>query len=327
MTETVKNKIHSTDFARIGRFGAVMAAIEVVFGSILLGMRIPIGGYILSFVQNFLLIQFGKRLEHKTRIFWISFISAAFKSLSPAGGKFKPMFAIFMQGLMFQLPVTVMGWNFLSVLTGSLLLGLWTMIHDLLFQYIKYGGNVIVIYLAISKFLETKFALTIDNQLAVIIAIISLRLFVGVLIAILGFFMDFTLFHEESNTSGDPKPQHSGINLLGINISLKRESWKENLRLSTRDLARPVFLLPLFIMTALCVFAGIDRFDIYVMIIRFIAVSWIFLVVARWIDFAKITTFLRNRGYTNCALAFETAFLQFPEEVNRYKESFKNRFK
>lgn len=318
------------DFKKIGRYGAIAAAIEVVFGSIIKSLRVPVGGYVLSFVQNYLLILFGKNLENKNRICWISFITAAFKSLSPSGGKFAQMFAIFMQGLMFQIPIILFGWNFFSVTLASIVLGLWTIIHDLLMQYIKYGANIIAVYLAISHLLENKLGLSVDNQISVLLAIVSLRVFIAIVIAALGYYMNFGFVaagsadkeRDETLSGGQDLKSMQTMKVFGVSISLTKESWRNNLKLSTRDIIRPIFLFPLGVMVVLCIFAEIDLFDIYVMIVRFVAISWLFLVIARWIDFHGIVEGLKKRGFTNCAMAFESAFVQFPKEINRYTSRF-----
>jgi hypothetical protein len=116
------------DYERIGWFGALAGGIEVSAGSVVHGARIPFGGLGMATTQATVLTRAAGPLVDRGRVVWVALLSAAIKSLSPAGQRLRPMVAIAMQGWLYArapgLAVLVTCWlcaHGAVVATGTLL--------------------------------------------------------------------------------------------------------------------------------------------------------------------------------------------------------------
>lgn len=120
-----------------------LSFMEIGLGSFLHAFRIPFSGFFLSLNQCFVLNR-ALLLPHSSSLFLpvtISNTAAILKTLSPYGKKFTPMFAISMQGLLFNLGTLFFGKNLFGRCVGSLLLGFWPMVQPALIYGIIYGST------------------------------------------------------------------------------------------------------------------------------------------------------------------------------------------
>lgn len=135
---TILRKVRSLDGERIGAFAGLSGLVEVGLGSTLRALRVPLKGHVLAYLQNVLLVTFGKAL-HGRGLFRISFISAMLKAFSPVGGTIRPMLYILLQGGAFCLPVALVGFNLAGVLAGSVLMAWMTLAVKLLLDWAVFG--------------------------------------------------------------------------------------------------------------------------------------------------------------------------------------------
>ena len=124
-----------------------LSIIEVVIGSILHGLKIPMSGHFLSLNQGAFLSKsynnsFSRSIAAKTT-FEISFITAVMKSLSPAGKKLGPMMSISSQGLLYSLGVFVGGVGTTGKVIGMILLSLWAFIQPFISYFLMYGTEIL----------------------------------------------------------------------------------------------------------------------------------------------------------------------------------------
>ena len=126
--------------------GAILAANEVLTGSILHGLRLPFGGQTLSLIQiTFMSIVSQRAHDYSGAIrnpFYIASSSSLLKTISPAGNKLGPMLSIWMQGLLFCIGVAVCGHNVFGRLAGSILSSLWAFIQPIITLYIFFGQSL-----------------------------------------------------------------------------------------------------------------------------------------------------------------------------------------
>lgn len=139
----ILREIAAADAGRIGVFAGMGGLVEVGLGSLLHAWRVPLKGHFLAYLQNALLVSFGKPLRGRGLV-RISFIEALLKAFSPMGGRLMPMLYIFLQGSAFALPVFLLGWNWLSVLLGSVLMAWLTLALWVLVKYLTFGQSFLL---------------------------------------------------------------------------------------------------------------------------------------------------------------------------------------
>lgn len=134
------------EWTRIGLLGGAAGGIEMSLGSLLHATKVPARGLVLSSLQGAMMTFAGFGLAQAGRVIWVPFISAGLKALSPAGSRVRPMVAICMQGLLYGGAVQLLGWNFVAVGIGGALIGAWSALQGLLFQYLMLGDDLLRAY-------------------------------------------------------------------------------------------------------------------------------------------------------------------------------------
>ena len=134
----IRRRIRAMDSERIGAFAGLSGLVEVGLGSMLRALKVPLKGHFLAYLQNVLLITFGKSLNGRG-LFRITFISSMLKAFSPVGGTIRPMLYILLQGGAFTLPTALLGFNLAGVLAGSVLMAWLTLTVKLLLDYLVFG--------------------------------------------------------------------------------------------------------------------------------------------------------------------------------------------
>jgi hypothetical protein len=117
-----------------------LSLVEIIFGSVGHGFKIPLAGQLLSLYQlNVLVNSLNKDFLPRSSSVEISGIVAVLKSLSPAGQKLGPMVSILSQGILFWLGTLLGGINLFGQLLGATLLSFWSFIQPLLTFTLIYG--------------------------------------------------------------------------------------------------------------------------------------------------------------------------------------------
>lgn len=126
------------------KYITLLSLTEIGFGSLVHGLKIPLGGHGLSLNQGFVLMQAsrahnGNRISAARSSSHISLITALMKSFSPAGKKLTPMLAITVQGLLFSTGIFFGGLNFLGYALAMILLSVWGFAQPLLMAWLFVG--------------------------------------------------------------------------------------------------------------------------------------------------------------------------------------------
>ncbi|MFA6433846.1 MAG: nucleoside-triphosphatase [Elusimicrobiales bacterium] len=127
--------------------GGIWAASEIVLGSFLHNVRLPFSGELLTAVGIAVLVA-GHRLWPERGLLWrTGLICAAMKSVSPSAVIFGPMVAIFMEGLLAEAGVRLLGGNAAGYLLGGGLAMSWPLAHKAAELLIFYGPGAVELYL------------------------------------------------------------------------------------------------------------------------------------------------------------------------------------
>jgi hypothetical protein len=126
--------------------GSLWAAAEIVLGSFLHNLKVPLRGHIMTAIGVMLLVAGHRRWPQRGLIWRAGLIAAAMKSASPSAVLLGPMLAIAIEGFAMELATRLAPRRLLGYLVGGALAMSWTMTHRLLAWLMTYGGNLVTVY-------------------------------------------------------------------------------------------------------------------------------------------------------------------------------------
>ena len=167
--------------------GSVWASIEIILGSFLHNLKIPLSGMVLSFISVWLLISFLQVWKENGLILRAGIICALMKSISPSALIFGPMIGIFTEALLIELFIFTFGKNLVGYLIGGALAVLATLLHKLISLLILYGFDFIKILSDLYFFVVKQIDLEHLSPTFLIILIILIYIITGMAGATAGY--------------------------------------------------------------------------------------------------------------------------------------------
>jgi nucleoside-triphosphatase THEP1 len=143
--ETIIYKPLNSIWLKASVIGSIWASVEIILGSFLHNLKIPLSGMALSFISVVLLIAFLQVWKDKGLIWRSGLICALMKSISPSAFILGPMIGIFTEAILIELFITLFGKNLIGYLFGGAFAVLSTIIHRLASLIILYGFNFVKI--------------------------------------------------------------------------------------------------------------------------------------------------------------------------------------
>jgi len=134
--------------------GSLWAAAEIVLGSFLHNLKVPLRGHIMTAIGVILLVAGHRRWPQRGLIWRAGLIAAAMKSASPSAVLLGPMLAIAMEGFAMELATRLFPRRLAGYLLGGALAMSWTMTHRLLAWLVTYGGNIVTVYTQLVAYAE-----------------------------------------------------------------------------------------------------------------------------------------------------------------------------
>lgn len=166
--------------------GSTWAASEIILGSFLHNLRVPFNGHILTAIALILLIAAGYKWTDKG-MFWRSgLICALMKTMSPSAIIFGPMIAIFMESLLLELSVMLLGRNIAGFALGSALAMSWILVQKIFNFIIFYGFNIVEIYKDLMKYAEKQLHTSFDMVWTPIFFLLGIDILFGLLAVWIG---------------------------------------------------------------------------------------------------------------------------------------------
>ncbi len=166
--------------------GSLWAASEIVLGSFLHNARVPFTGEFLTAIGIAILVA-GHRLWPERGLLWrTALVCAAMKSVSPSASIFGPMAAIFMEGLLAEAGVRLLGGNIAGYLLAGGLAMSWPIVHKLLSLLIFYGPDTINIYLRGVDWLRLRLGLGPGNLWVPLLGLLAAYFLAGMAAASAG---------------------------------------------------------------------------------------------------------------------------------------------
>ncbi len=150
----MKKTLLSDVWLKASILGANWAASEIILGSFLHNLHIPFKGNILTTIGLILMISAAYIWKDKGLFWRTGLICALMKTMSPSAVIFGPMVAIFMEALLLEVSVRLLGRNFAGFFLGSALAMSWILFQKIINYIIFYGFNIVDIYADLLKYAE-----------------------------------------------------------------------------------------------------------------------------------------------------------------------------
>lgn len=166
--------------------GSTWAASEIILGSFLHNLRIPFNGNILTAIGLVLMISAAYKWKDKG-LFWRSgLICALMKTMSPSAVIFGPMIAIFMEALLFEFSVRILGRNIAGFLLGSALAMSWILVQKIINFIIFYGFNIVEIYTQLMQYAQKQLNFNYDLVIMPLVFLLIIYILFGWFAAFIG---------------------------------------------------------------------------------------------------------------------------------------------
>jgi nucleoside-triphosphatase THEP1 len=186
---TIPYKPLKSVWLRASVVGSIWASVEIILGSFLHNMKLPMSGMLLSFLAVWLLIAFLQIWKENGLIWRAGLICALMKSISPSAIIFGPMIGILSEALLLEFFILVFGKNLFAYSLGGAFAVLSTIIQKLLNFLVLYGFNFIKILEGLYKYAVKQINLEQLSPLWLIIVVAGIYIITGITGAVIGYIM------------------------------------------------------------------------------------------------------------------------------------------
>jgi len=133
--------ILSDEWLKAAVIGSLWASVEIILGSFLHNIKMPMSGTVMSFISVMLIIAFSQVWKERWIILRAGIICALMKSVSPSAIILGPMVGITMEALLIELAMLALGRNLLAYMLGGGLAVSGVLIQKVVSLLIAYGLN------------------------------------------------------------------------------------------------------------------------------------------------------------------------------------------
>ncbi len=173
--------------------GGIWGTSEMSLGSVLHNLRIPMKGYILTFIAITLMSGINIRWRQKGLFYRAGLSSALLKLFSPSPNLIVPAIAITIEGFLMELGARIGGNNPIGYAIGGGFALIWTILHKFFRAFMMFGPNIYILY---EQFFEGTVGLTglkhIDPIWG-IVALIAIYFICGAIASAIGSFIGHNL--------------------------------------------------------------------------------------------------------------------------------------
>ncbi|MBU0488433.1 MAG: DUF2478 domain-containing protein [Bacteroidetes bacterium] len=182
-----QSKGHGTVWLKAAVTGSLWGAIEVIMGSFLHNLGIPMAGTILASFGVAVMVASGV-LWNERGLFWrAGLICALMKSISPSAVILGPMIGITMEAFLMEGSVRLFGRNLLGYVVGGILAVQSVLLYKVLFLLASYGLSIIDILKNLYAFAAKQLSLTSYSPQVLLGILLGVYAAIGVVAAIIGF--------------------------------------------------------------------------------------------------------------------------------------------
>jgi nucleoside-triphosphatase THEP1 len=180
------NQKLSEKWIKASIIGTIWAASEIVLGSFLHNLKIPLSGNILTAIGLVILISISFTWTDKGLFWRAGLICSLMKTMSPSAVIFGPMIAIFAESVLLELFVRLSGRTLAGYILGAMAAMSWNLFQQIANYIIFYGSNIIEVYSNLLNLAQKQLHIqTSIVWLPIIILLVAYALF-GLLAGVIG---------------------------------------------------------------------------------------------------------------------------------------------
>ncbi|MCX6223279.1 MAG: DUF2478 domain-containing protein [Bacteroidia bacterium] len=192
----------SDKWLRAATIGSIWASIEIIIGSFLHNLRLPLAGSVLSFFAVVLMVSFLKLWPQKGIIWRAGLICALMKSISPSAVILGPMTGIMMEALLMELGLLVFGLNLAGMIFGGMLAVLSALFHKAVNLLILFGTDFATLLNRLVQYAAKQLKIESVNGIDVLIILLVIYMVAGALAAITGWRVSENIGEHKAQTAG-----------------------------------------------------------------------------------------------------------------------------
>lgn len=170
----------SRDTILIAVFGALWGLMEISLGVVLKGLRLPMGGAILTAIACPIFLTGRYFVRKRGSIIMMGIIAAILKIFSVGTVIAGPFMAILIESVLAEILISFLGIHRLSYVITATLLTLYTIIHPFIAQGIIFGDNIYKIYLETFKKIADLMQINIIYLSWIIMVYTTIHLILGI---------------------------------------------------------------------------------------------------------------------------------------------------
>lgn len=166
--------------------GSLWASVEIILGSFLHNLKVPMSGTILAFISVYIMVAFAQVWRERGLIWRAGLICALMKSISPSALIIGPMIGIFTEAVLLELSLLLLGRNAPGYLVGGAMAVFSTIVHKTVSLLILYGFDLVKILEALYKFAAKQLRIEGVHPGWLLLAVAVIYLVAGATAAIMG---------------------------------------------------------------------------------------------------------------------------------------------
>ena len=196
--------------------GSLWASVEIVVGSFLHNLRIPLAGTILAVMGLSLMIAFQYKWNDKGLIWRAGLIAALMKSLSPSAIILGPMVGILTEAFLLDFCIRLLGRNPLAYFTGSVIAVLSALLHKVFTIILLYGFHIVTILENMYRYAEKQLKMEGPDPVKLLIYLLLLYSIFGILAASIGMMAGKMMKRKDALPFGNKEvPAQPGFSISG----------------------------------------------------------------------------------------------------------------
>jgi len=164
---------------RAAVLGSLWASVEIIAGSALHNLRVPMGGTALSAIGAALLIAAAQRWPERGLFWRTGLICAALKSISPSAVIMAPMIAIATEGLLLEAGILILGRNRAGFMLAGALAISWSVIQKILTLLLTYGTDITTLFENLVYFAQKNLHITTLAPVELILLLLVVDMLIG----------------------------------------------------------------------------------------------------------------------------------------------------
>ena len=186
--QIIERKPLNTIWLKAAVIGSIWASLEIVLGSFLHNLKIPLSGMILSLISVWLIISFLQIWQENGLVWRAGIICAIMKSISPSAIIIGPMVGIISEAFLIELFILVPGKNLFGYTIAGAFAVLSALIHKFFSLLIIYGFDFIKIITDLAGYAVKQTGMSNLNPGKLLLLITILYCVTGVVGAVAGIY-------------------------------------------------------------------------------------------------------------------------------------------